>query len=329
MLQLALSDWRQSLVNVVKQPQELWQLLQLDATWLPAALRAHTLFPLRVPRSFVARMRVGDLQDPLLRQVLPLDAEQERVAGFVRDPLNEQQTNVLPGLLHKYAGRVLLTVTGACGVHCRYCFRRHFPYAENQPSRQSWQAVLDYIAADPRIHEVIFSGGDPLVADDEYLLELIARVAAINSVSTLRIHSRMPIIIPERMTTDLLQGLARSRLQVVLVLHCNHANELDASVQHALHAARDSGITLLNQSVLLRGVNDTVHALRDLSEALFTAGVLPYYLHLLDKVQGAAHFDVEHAVAKQLWQELQYQLPGYLVPRLVHEQAGARAKTII
>ena len=323
------SDWRNALRDVITQAGELLRLLRLDPALLPAAQQASQLFPLRVPRAFVRRMRVGDIDDPLLRQVLPLGAETQLVDGFSIDPLGEAQANPVPGLLHKYTSRVLLTITGACGINCRYCFRRHFAYTDNNPSRAEWQAVIDYIAADSRIHEVIFSGGDPLVADDDYLLGLITRIAEIPHVDTLRIHSRMPIVIPERMTTALLQGLAQCGLHVVLVVHSNHSNEIDDTVAQMLQTVRASSITLLNQSVLLRGVNDDVQCLTNLSRALFDVGVLPYYLHILDKVQGAAHFDVPMSEAKLLWRQLQQRLPGYLLPRLVFEKAGEQSKTWI
>ena len=322
-------NWRQILTNLITDPAELLSYLQIDQNYLPAAINASRSFPLRVPHGFVERMHKKDINDPLLRQVLPLAAEFDQVAGFSHDPLAEQAVNPQPGLLHKYHGRVLLMVTSACAINCRYCFRRHFPYAANNPSRKQWQAALDHIADDSSIREVILSGGEPLLADDDYLQELVQRIAAIPHVTTLRIHTRMPIVIPERVTSEMLSWLTTTRLQPVVVVHCNHAQEIDDNVRDSLLRLGKANVTVLNQSVFLRGVNDSVSALQSLSQTLFAAGVLPYYLHLLDKVQGAAHFDVTAESAKQIWKGLQASLPGYLVPRLVREQAGGVSKTVI
>ena len=298
----------------------------LGTEWLPAARAAARLFPLRVPRGFVARMRRGDPHDPLLRQVLPLAEECLTAPGFAADPVGDAAAMTVPGVLHKYRGRVLLTATGACAVHCRYCFRRHFPYADANPAADRWQAALGYIAGDTSISEVILSGGDPLTLSDRRLGELTDALAAIPHVQRLRIHTRLPIVLPERVDDGLLGWLADLRQPCVVVVHVNHANELDATVKAALTRLKDAGVSLLNQSVLLRGVNDSGAALADLSETLFAAGVLPYYLHLLDKVQGAAHFDVSEATAKGIVTDIQRHLPGYLVPRLVREQPGLRQK---
>jgi L-lysine 2,3-aminomutase len=319
-------NWQSLLKEVITSPAELLAELDLDSGLLAAAQQSAKLFPLRVPRGFVSRMQKGNPKDPLLRQILPLDEEGTVVAGFSQDPLNEKSTNPLPGLLHKYQGRVLLTLAGACAVNCRYCFRRHFPYQENNAGGPAWQSILDYVAADTTINEVIFSGGDPLLANDNYLAKCIYDLAAIKHLKILRIHSRLPIVLPQRITTDFVDLLAASRLQTVMVVHCNHANELDDSVAIAIDHLRQKKITVLNQSVLLKGVNDTVEVLAELSHRLFEWGVLPYYLHLLDKVQGAAHFEVDEARAQGLVAELRTRLAGYLVPRLVKEQAGSRSK---
>ena len=318
--------WQQELARAITAPEELLVATGLGTEWLPAARAAARLFPLRVPHGFVARMRVGDPHDPLLRQVLPLAEECVTAPGFATDPVGDAAAMTVPGVLHKYRGRVLLTATGACAVHCRYCFRRHFRYADANPAADHWQAALGYIAGDVSISEVILSGGDPLTLSDRRLGELTDALAAIPHVQRLRIHTRLPIVLPERVDDGLLAWLGNLRLPGVVVVHVNHANELDAAVKAALARLKDAGVQLLNQSVLLRGVNDSGAALAALSEALFACGVLPYYLHLLDKVQGAAHFDVPETAASAIVTEMQGRLPGYLVPRLVRELPGAPAK---
>ena len=312
----------------MRDPAELLELLGLEPALLPAARRAAELFPLRVPRGFVARMRHGDPTDPLLRQVLPLDAEYDTVPGFVADPLQESDFRDGRGLLQKYEGRVLLTATGACGVHCRYCFRRHFPYAEENP-RRDWGAVMDAIADDPGIHEVILSGGDPLTLDTRRLVEMTNALREIPHIRRFRIHSRQPVVLPERVDPGLLAWLDDLPWPTTLVIHANHANEIDANVGAAMAAVRETGVHLLNQSVLLRGVNDSATSLIDLSEALYETGVLPYYLHLLDPVAGAAHFDVPENEARALVNEIHGRLPGFLVPRLVREIPGKAGKSLI
>lgn len=321
-------EWQRELAGAVRDPAELLALLQLDPALLPGARAAAEQFPLRVPRGFVARMRPGDPDDPLLRQVLPLASELETVPGFVADPVGDLEVSLTPGLLQKYAGRVLLVTTGACGVHCRYCFRRHFPYGQESPRGKGLDLALERIAGDPEISEVILSGGDPLSLSDERLVGLIERIEAIPHVRRLRLHSRQPVVLPSRVTEALARSLAASRLQSVMVIHANHANELDNAVLGALDRLRVAGVTLLNQAVLLKGVNDSVAALADLSETLFAGAVLPYYLHLLDPVQGAAHFEVAEDRALGLIEALRARLPGYLVPRLVREEAGAPSKTV-
>jgi len=323
------SNWQHALKLAISDPQELLNILELDIGLLPAAQQAAKLFSLRVPRGFVARIEKGNINDPLLRQILPLGAELEEVEGFVEDPLQEQTSNLMSGLLHKYNARVLLTVTGACGVNCRYCFRRHFPYTENNPGTQGWEQALNYIAADSTIKEIILSGGDPLVAPDTYLANLVQKIATIPHVKTLRIHTRMPIVLPERVTQELLNWFTGSRLKPVMVVHCNHANEIDKAVAQAMLSLHKAGVTLLNQAVLLKTVNDSVDSLVKLSQALFEVSVLPYYLHLLDKTRGTAHFEVDESTAKQLVRGMAQQLPGYLVPKLAREEPGAGAKHFI
>lgn len=319
--------WQTALAQAVTDPQELLALLELGPEWLAAAQAASGLFPLRVPRGFVARMRRRDAQDPLLRQVLPLGEELMAADGYDSDPVGDLAAMAVPGVLHKYQGRVLLTATGACAVHCRYCFRRHFPYGEANASVDRWQSALAYITADSSIREVILSGGDPLTLSDRRLAELARALDGIRHVERLRLHTRLPVVLPERVTAELNAWLAASRLQKVVVIHANHAQELDDSVRQACARLRAVGVTLLNQTVLLKGVNDNAPALQALSEALFAVGVLPYYLHCLDRVQGAAHFDVSELRARELHAMLNAALPGYLVPRLVRELPGASGKT--
>lgn len=288
---------------------------------------------MRVPPGYLARMRHGDPHDPLLRQVLPLRAELDAAdPRYVADPVGDLQVSTAPGLLHKYEGRALLVTTGACAVHCRYCFRREFPYSEHTAARGGYAAALEAIAADPSITEVLLSGGDPLTLGDRRLDELLRALEAIPHLRRVRIHTRVPIVLPERVDAGLLDAWhPRMRLQRVMVLHANHAQELrDApDVRRALADLRAGGTVLLNQSVLLAGVNDTADALAELSEALFDHGVLPYYLHALDPVRGAAHFDVPELEARRLVAELATRLPGYLVPRLVREVPGAPAKEML
>jgi EF-P beta-lysylation protein EpmB len=319
--------WLQQLADVVTRPQELLKLLQLEDSLLHQAMARRHPFPLRVPRAFIARMRIGDPDDPLLRQVLITSQELLSPPEFSADPLQEQQAVVVPGLLHKYPNRVLMLVKGGCAIHCRYCFRRHFPYQEHPGSQHAWQRALSYIAEQPDVDEVIWSGGDPLMAKDQELEWLITQLEAIPQLQRLRIHTRLPIVIPARITERLCRRLASSRLQSLLVTHVNHANEIDAEVATHLEKLRAAGVSLLNQAVLLRGINDSVAALLALSQALFKAGVLPYYLHQLDKVQGAAHFLVSDETALSLWQGLLQRTSGYLVPRLVREVGGASSKT--
>jgi EF-P beta-lysylation protein EpmB len=319
--------WQGELARAITDPEELLALLELGPEWLPAARAASRLFPLRVPRGFVARMRMRDPYDPLLRQVLPLAEEMVVTSEFMADPVGDLAAMVAPGVLHKYQGRVLLTATGACAVHCRYCFRRQFPYSKANASVDHWQAALGYIAADASIREVILSGGDPLTLSDRRLAELVEALGAIGHVECLRLHTRLPVVLPERVTPDLAELLAKSRLRTVVVLHANHAQEIDETLGDACARLRAADVTLLNQSVLLRGVNDSAGSLAALSEMLFSKGVLPYYLHCLDRVQGAAHFEVPEARAREIHAEMSRRLPGYLLPRLVREVSGAPGKS--
>lgn len=315
--------WRRELAAALTDVRELLAIVGVPEERVAALPVAD--FPLKVPHPYVTRMRFGDADDPLLRQVLPTAAENQPARLYEPDPLREAQASVGVGLLRKYAGRALVIAAGACAVHCRYCFRRHFPYAEHRQG--SSFPALDAVRGDPTVSEVILSGGDPLLLTDDHLARLAAAVAAIEHVSTLRIHTRLPVVIPQRVTAALVETLARTRPRVVIVLHFNHPRELDADCAAALDAL--AGFTLLNQSVLLRGVNDDAAALAALSERLFAAGVLPYYLHMPDAVAGTAHFDVPRERALAIHRDLAARLPGYLVPRLVRETAGAPAKQLV
>ncbi|HTA63981.1 MAG TPA: EF-P beta-lysylation protein EpmB [Xanthomonadaceae bacterium] len=319
--------WQQLWRDAVRDPRELLRLLDLPALASTLSDAATAQFPLRVPRGFVAKMRRGDPHDPLLRQVLPILDEECIAPGFDLDAVGDAAARGATGVIHKYAGRALLVATGSCAVHCRYCFRRHFPYAEETAAAARWTEALDYLRADTGIEEVLLSGGDPLSLSTAKLAEFSDGLARIAHVRTLRIHTRLPVVLPERVDAELLDWLRRLRQRLVIVIHANHADELDAQVDAALDGLRTAGATLLNQSVLLRGVNDDVDALAALSRRLFDAGVLPYYLHQLDRVAGTAHFEVGDDRARALHTAMRERLPGYLVPRLVREIAGEPSKT--
>lgn len=321
--------WQHALRDAFSRPAELLGFLELDPALPALDLQRVRHFPLRVPRGFAARMRKSDPRDPLFLQVWPQPAEALDAPGFGVDAVGDMQKLRDGGLIHKYNGRVLVVATGACAVHCRYCFRQHFPYGEHLGARDHWRSALKVIQADASIREVILSGGDPLSLSDDKLAEFADAVDAIPHVKRLRIHTRQPIVLPERVDDRLLAWLDRSRLDKVIVLHANHAAELDDTVAVALRPLRAMGITLLNQSVLLRGVNDNVDSLCSLSERLSECGILPYYLHLLDRVRGTAHFEVDDTAACALMRELTARLPGYLVPRLVREEPGKTSKTPI
>lgn len=322
------NTWQRELARAITKPDELLAELQLDPALLRGARAGAATFALRVTPSFLARMRRGDANDPLLRQVLPLDSELNGTADYVSDPLQEREYTLAPNLLKKYTGRALLITTQACAIHCRYCFRREFPYAEQQEEAGAarWSAALSAIAADGSIEEVILSGGDPLSLSDARLQSLTDAIQSVEHVRRLRIHTRQPIVLPSRVDEGLLQWMRSLKLPTVMVVHSNHANEIDDEVRAALARLRGAGLTLLNQSVLLRGVNDDADTLADLSRTLFDAGVTPYYLHLPDRVRGTAHFDVPEPEAQRLIAALTSRLSGYLVPRLVREVPGAASK---
>ena len=318
--------WQAQWRDAVRDPAELLVMLGLETLAARLSPAAMAQFPLRVPRAFISRMRHGDDADPLLRQVLPLDDEDRIVPGFALDAVGDAAAKTADGVIRKYRGRALLIATGSCAVNCRYCFRRHFPYADETAARGQWMDAIAAIAADPGIDEVILSGGDPLSLSTSKLAELTAQLVAIPHLRRLRIHTRLPVVLPARIDAEFTAWLATLPWPVAIVIHANHANEFDDEVDAAVARLRDAGATLLNQAVLLRGVNDSVDALADLSERSFAAGVLPYYLHQLDRVQGAAHFEVDDALALELHRGLMSRLSGYLVPKLVREVAGDTGK---
>lgn len=319
-------SWQQQLAGAYRSPAALLDALNIAPQQIEAGISTDNPFAVLVPQSFVERMRSGDPHDPLLRQVLPLASEHQSAPGFVEDPLEESDSNPVPGMIHKYRNRVLLIAAGGCAVNCRYCFRRHFDYSANNPSRQQWQQAFDYIAQHPDIDEVIFSGGDPLLLSDRYLGSMIEQIADIPHLKRLRLHSRLPIVLPARITEGLCEQLSKTRLQALLVVHANHSHELNSETEQALQQLRSAGVVLLNQTVLLKGVNDCPQQLKALSEALFTQGVMPYYLNLLDKVSGTHHFYLPHAQALAIYRQLMASTSGYLVPKMVQEIPGHPAK---
>lgn len=323
-------SWQLELSQAITDPKTLFQRLRLDPATLPAAYSADQLFGLRVTESYLNNIEPGNPLDPLLLQVLPLGAEtQQQPVEFSDDPVGDEEATQSPGTLHKYHGRVLLIATQACAIHCRYCFRRHFPYSDSTASRSRWSTALEYIQSDASIDEVILSGGDPLSLADEKLRSLLIALENIPHVKRLRVHTRFPLVLPSRITSELVKLLTGTRLKAIMVIHSNHPNEISEDVRSALKMLTAAQIPLLNQSVLLNGINNDINTLETLSKLLFEENVLPYYLHILDKVNGAAHFDVDESTAKILVRDLQKRLPGYLVPRLVKEESGESSKTLI
>lgn len=331
----AQKNWQTQISEAITDINELLSLLQLEHladAYYTASTQGNASpanFALKVPRSFVTKMQIGNAKDPLFLQVVPDKRALTKIAGYTSDPLQEAEFNPQKGVLHKYKSRVLLTVTGACAVHCRYCFRQHFDYASNIPSSSQIKEVIDYISVQPDVNEVLFSGGDPLSLSNRRILQWLTSLATIQHIKTVRFHTRLPIMIPERIDDELLAIFTKfeDRFNLVMALHCNHANEIDDNTARHLQKLKCCGVTLLNQAVLLAGVNDNVDAQVDLSERLFAAGVLPYYLFLLDKVDGAAYFDVEEAEAVAVYWKMLARLPGYLMPKLAREVANKPYKT--
>lgn len=320
------SNWQRCLAQAIRDPETLINYLELPKEKISKTLQAHKKHKLLVPLSYADKIKKGCWDDPLLKQILPIEDETWAVQGYVSDPVGDLDATLSPGVLQKYKGRTLIVTTGVCAVHCRYCFRKEFPYSEANPIKNNWQQTINVIANDPSIHEVILSGGDPFILSDERLFSLCQQLVAIPHINTLRFHTRVPVVLPERIDADFLRWFASLAIKKVIVIHANHANEIDIIVGSALQTLVNSGATLLNQSVLLKGVNDTAEALENLSHTLFNYQTLPYYLHLLDKVSGTAHFNIKQQQALIIMEQLRNNLPGYLVPKLVREVSGKRSK---
>ena len=323
------SDWKAELSHCVSSIDDLLNQLGLNANNLSATEQAAIDFPIKVPQPFVQLMEYGNPNDPLLKQVLPISSELAIDSNFSTDPVDETNYNPVPGIVHKYHNRVLMIISPNCAINCRYCFRRHFPYDENRQSKQQWLEALDYLKTKPEINEVIYSGGDPLAANDNFLRWLTAAIESISHIKRLRIHSRLPVVIPARIDEPLINWLGHTRLKPTFVLHINHANEISTDLSQGVDRLKQAGISVLNQSVLLKGINDSSDQLITLSEKLFDAGIMPYYLHMLDPVQGASHFDVSKKHAVEIFHQIQSELPGFLTPKLVQERAGENSKTLI
>lgn len=318
------SSWQFEVTQAFRQVEDLLAFLELDVG--DFALSNPT-FPVLVTRSFADRMVIGDPKDPLLLQVLPLSLELDKLPGFSTDPVSDLDSTLVPGLLQKYRHRALVITTGACAIHCRYCFRRDFPYQEQQTTKSRWQMQLETLRMDESIEEVILSGGDPLMLSNDRLLEVLTDLSAIPHIARIRIHSRIPIVLPDRIDPGLIECLQSARQPIIMVIHSNHPNELNLTVNQALERIHQTGATLLNQAVLLRGINDDADTLTELSKKLFAAKVIPYYLHALDRATGTGHFEVDQEAGKQLIDVIRQALPGYLVPKLVREIAGEGSKT--
>lgn len=326
-MRVLMSNWQEELANGFQTAAELLQYLEL-----PQALgssEAEMIFKTRVPKAFVDRMKKKDRDDPLLKQVLASNEELYSAVSYLKDPLEEHRFNPVPGLIHKYQSRVLLILSGACAINCRYCFRRHFPYQENRPGKEGLAKIKDYIMARPEIEEVILSGGDPLILNNHYFKQVLDALHPIPQLKTLRIHSRIPIVLPRRIEDSWLKLLNEYKWQKVMVTHCNHPQEIDNEVKLSIAKLKLNDWTVLNQAVLLKGINDNLAVQVHLAKTLFAAGVLPYYLHLLDLVEGAMHFDTSVSDAIALYESMQKHLPGYLLPRLVRELPGKLHKSLV
>ena len=321
--------WQHLLAEAIREPQELIDYLELSRKRIGNVIQSPEKFKLLATKSYLDKIEKGNWDDPLLRQILPLKDEMDRNESYFSDPVGDMDAALSPGVLQKYHGRALIVTTGTCAIHCRYCFRQEFPYTVLNPAKNDWQQTIEAITKDPSLHEVILSGGDPLVLSDERLSSLCSQLSNIDHVKTIRFHSRLPVVLPERIDSDFLAWFTPIKLKKVFVIHANHANEIDNKVGDKLRLLACSGGVLLNQSVLLKGVNDCVETLENLSHVLFEYQTLPYYLHLLDKVNGTAHFDVSETQALMIMKGLRAKLPGYLVPKLVREVSGKRSKTPI
>jgi EF-P beta-lysylation protein EpmB len=323
------NNWQPLLAQAIRDPEALIDYLELPKKPFYNALQAHKNHRLLAPLGYLDKIQKGNWDDPLLKQILPSEDEILEVKGYVSDPVGDLNASLASGILQKYHGRALIITTGTCAVHCRYCFRKEYPYSDIKSATNNWQQVIKTISNDPSLHEVILSGGDPLILSDQRLSSLCQQLAAIPHVNILRFHSRIPVVLPQRIDTNFLHWFSALPVKKVMVIHANHANEIDALVGDKLRALGNTGALILNQSVLLKGVNDSVEALENLSQQLFHYQTLPYYLHLLDKVTGTAHFDIPQQQALILMEQLRNRLPGYLVPKLVREVSGKRSKSPI
>ncbi len=323
------NSWQPLLAQAIRDPEALIDYLELPKKPFDKALQAHKKHQLLVPLGYLDKIQKGNWDDPLLKQILPSEKEILEVKGYVSDPVGDLDASLASGILQKYHGRALIITTGTCAVHCRYCFRKEYPYSEAKPASNNWQQVVKAISKDSSLHEIILSGGDPLILSDQRLSSLCQQLAAIPHIHTLRFHSRLPVVLPQRIDTDFLRWFSVLPVKKVVVIHANHANEIDPLVGDKLRALAATGAIVLNQSVLLKGVNDSVEALENLSQQLFHYQTLPYYLHLLDKAIGTAHFDIPQQQALVLMEQLRNRLPGYLVPKLVREVSGKRSKSPI
>ena len=319
------ANWHDELSRAIRDPLTLVERLGLDRSLLGAARESAELFGVMVPESFLSRMRHGDPNDPLLKQVLPIADEQQPDTGTT-DAVGDLDARRAPGLIHKYDGRALLIATGSCAVHCRYCFRRHYPYGDEPRRLDEWDEAVGELAADSSIDEVILSGGDPLMLTDTRLDQLFGRLESIPHLARLRIHTRLPVVLPSRVTEPLCLRLREGRLTPIVVVHANHPSEVVDDCALALGRLVESGLTVLNQAVLLAGINDDTDTLAELCTRLANLGVVPYYLHQLDRVEGTVHFEVPESRGRQLVRELESRLPGYAVPRYVREVPGATGK---
>lgn len=322
------TSWSQHLTQAITSLDDLIKSLGLSKDLITQGQDAQHSFKLLVPRPYLSRMEYGNPNDPLLLQILPNALETKSVIGYTKDPLEEADHNPQKAIVHKYKRRLLVITTGTCAVNCRYCFRRHFPYGDNQLAQAEWQSVINYLTAHPDVNEVILSGGDPLMMKDALLADKVRQIEALPQIKRLRIHSRLPVVIPARVCDDMFDWINKSRLDIIMVWHINHANEMDAELAQAAFKLKQAGVTLLNQGVLLKGINDSVEAQVNLSEAVFDAGILPYYMFTLDPVEGAAHFDITVEEAQKLMGKVAAELPGYLVPKLAKEIPGKTSKTV-
>ncbi len=321
-------SWSQHLSQAITSLPKLINHLGLPESLIEQGTEADQSFKLLVPRPYLSRIEYGNPNDPLLLQILPSATEMQKVLGYNKDPLEEADHNPQKAIVHKYKRRLLVITTGTCAVNCRYCFRRHFPYGDNQLAQAEWQSVIEYLQVHPEVNEVILSGGDPLMMKDTLLADKVRQIEALPQVKRLRIHSRLPVVIPARVTDDMIDWIRASRLDIIMVWHINHANEVDEELAQAALKLKQAGVTVLNQGVLLRGINDSVEAQVNLSEAVFSAGILPYYMFTLDPVEGAAHFDISVEDAQKLMGKVAAELPGYLVPKLAKEIPGKASKTV-